>query len=90
MNLVPAIGMRTRYTWKEVAGFLGLRVDQVRNYVYHGGRLRKRFEGQFPFDQSDVNQFITRFNAGQINPGCSGFASRHADAKHSQGKAVDG
>jgi len=57
--------MRTVYSWKEVCEFLGMPQRSVKNLVERG-HLMKRYSGQYPFDQSDVNGFLIRLNAGKI------------------------
>lgn len=64
---VPAIGFRRRYSWKEVCGFMGMSLALVEKIVYRRQWLRKRFSGSYPFAQTDVNQFITRWNAGEYD-----------------------
>lgn len=65
MNLIPQIGMRSVYSYAEVAKFCGMTERQIKRHVERGA-LKKKFSGAYPFDQSDVNQFLTALNAGRI------------------------
>ena len=65
MKLVSAIGMRTVYSWAEVCSFTGMGVESLK-WKVRNGDLVKRYSGQFPFDQSDVNDFLHRLNNGKI------------------------
>jgi len=80
MNLAPQIGMRSVYSWKEVASFLGMKEEQVRSLV-RTNRLIKRYTGMFPFAQKDVNQFLVRFNAGEIQFGVRRKGKRFQEAQ---------
>lgn len=79
MNLVSAIGRRAVYSWDEVSGFLGLKKDQVKAIV-RSGYLNKAYEGMFPFSQKDVNEFITKLNAGTIQLGVRRNATKRKRA----------
>ena len=68
MNLIPQVGRRSVYSWKEVCEFVGLKRNQLK-WIVHTGRLVKRHSGLFPFAQKDVNQFLVRLNAGEIELG---------------------
>lgn len=68
MNLVPAIGFRTVYSWQEAAKFVGLTRNQLHHLVY-SGRLTKRHKGNWPFAQSDLNEFLCRLNSGRVEIG---------------------
>lgn len=65
MNLVPQIGMRSVYSHAEVAKFCGMTERQVKRHVARG-TLKKKYSGAYPFDQSDVNQFLSQLNTGRI------------------------
>lgn len=69
MNLVCARGLRTVYTWSEVCELLQMPRRRVKHLV-DTGRLIKASTGAYPFMQRDLNQFIVRFNAGEIVIGC--------------------
>ena len=68
MNLTPAYGARTRYTWKEVCDWLQMPLRSVRTLVY-SHKLPKAFNDRYPFTQKDINQFVTHWNAGRIQFG---------------------
>jgi hypothetical protein len=74
MTTCAAIGLRTVYTWAETAQILGVTRQQVRSMV-RAGHLHKRHDGMFPFSQPDINEFLTRLNAGRI---CMGRGRRSA------------
>lgn len=65
MQLVPQIGMRSVYSHDEVAKFCGLSVRQIRSHVTRG-TLKKKYSGTYPFDQGDVNSFLTALNSGKV------------------------
>ncbi len=66
MNLVPQLGLRSVYTWKEVCDFLGMTRRQVKHLV-ESGQLVKAHKGRFGFTQVHLNQFLTRLNAGKAS-----------------------
>jgi|CXWL01.1.fsa_nt_gi hypothetical protein len=65
MNIAPTIGLRERYSRKEVARLIGKSVRAV-VWLTESGKLVKRFEGREPYHQTDVNQYLVRYNAGKI------------------------
>lgn len=70
VNLVPQIGMRSVYSHAEVAKFCGLTERQIKSHVQRG-TLKKKYSGAYPFDQGDVNQFLTALNSGKAYRGRS-------------------
>lgn len=60
MNLVPCIGYRAAYTRKEVEKFTGMSKDQVKK------RIVARGSSPYWYLQSDVNEFLTKLNAGKL------------------------
>ncbi len=83
MNLVCAIGKREVFSWKEVQGLTGLARTQLQ-WLVRTNRLFKRHCGMFPFALKDLNQFLVRLNAGEIEIGVRGYAANSpARAKQS-------
>jgi len=68
MQLIAQRGLRSVFSYAEVAEALGMGKRQV-EWLVASGKLKKRGTGEYPFFQKDVNEFLTRLNAGEISIG---------------------
>jgi hypothetical protein len=75
MNLTTAKGHREVFSWAEVSEAIGMSRKRV-EWLVASGRLTKRFQGFYPFAQSDVNSFIVALNAGKVRLGVRNTVSK--------------
>lgn len=66
--MIPMIGFREVFNVAEVAKMLGFTVRQVQ-HLSETGRLKKFGSGLYPYHQKDINEFLTRLNAGKVQFG---------------------
>lgn len=71
MNLIAQRGWRSMYSWAEVCECLAMPRRRVQHLVTKGV-LVKATSGAYPFAQSDINEFLTKFNSGRIRIGVRG------------------